>query len=187
MNKYSKAPIGFFDQRVLASYRDEPDKWIVETDFFEGHLSITDTYYRQLEQEGNQRYLDIRFGYRALKNGDLAIVVWLPDLVEKSSTHLALWRGFLLQNPEWLQEDERFQLWCRRYLDGDWDVENGPRSQLGEVIETIRGLTAICFGTPLFSNVLPETLPFPSAQNTHKYQDAHGELYKYLIDGIDRV
>src|SRR5437588_8695540 len=30
--------IGFFDQRVLASYRSEPDRYVLETDHFEGHL-----------------------------------------------------------------------------------------------------------------------------------------------------
>jgi hypothetical protein len=30
--------VGFFDQRVLASYRSEPDKYVIETDHFNGHL-----------------------------------------------------------------------------------------------------------------------------------------------------
>ncbi len=30
--------VGFFDQRVLASYRSEPDRYTLETDHFEGHL-----------------------------------------------------------------------------------------------------------------------------------------------------
>ena len=185
MAEHPNAPIGFFDQAVLASYRTEPDKWTIETDFFEGHLSITDEYYESRQPDGRE-YIDIRFGYRALTNGNLAIVAWLPDLIEKSPKHVARWRGFLLADPAWEVDDERFELWCKRYLEGSWDVENGPRSKLSEVVETIRGLTAISLGTPLFAHSIPETLPFPAAQNTHRYQDAHAELYKYLVDGIDR-
>lgn len=185
MAEHSRAPIAFFDQGVLASYRAEPDKWLIESDFFEGHLSTTNEYYESMGPE-HQEYIDVRFGYRALVGGELAIVAWLPDLQKRSPKHTSRWRGFLLNEPEWEAEDERFNLWCQRYLEGSWDVENGPRAKLSEVLETINGLTAVWLGTPLFINPIPETLPFPSAQNTHRYQDAHLELYKFLVDGIDK-
>jgi hypothetical protein len=61
MAEYSRAPIAFFDQGVLASYRAEPDKWLIESDFFEGHLSTTNEYYESMEPE-HQEYIDVRFG-----------------------------------------------------------------------------------------------------------------------------
>jgi type VI protein secretion system component Hcp len=39
---------------------------------------------------------------------------------------------------------------------------------------------------PLFTHELPADLSFPAAENSHRYQDAHKELYRYLIDGLDR-
>ncbi|MCA9501017.1 MAG: hypothetical protein KC588_17615, partial [Nitrospira sp.] len=27
---------------------------------------------------------------------------------------------------------------------------------------------------------------YPAAENTHKYQDSHNDLYGYLIDGLDK-
>jgi hypothetical protein len=32
--------IGYFDPTVLAAYRAEPDKYSVQTDFFEGRVSL---------------------------------------------------------------------------------------------------------------------------------------------------
>ena len=37
--------IGYFDPTVLAAYRAEPDKYNVETDFFEGRVTITTPHY----------------------------------------------------------------------------------------------------------------------------------------------
>lgn len=180
--------IGYFELQVLASYRNEPDKHTVETDFFEGHVSTTDEYFRELEAAGRiSEYIDIRFGYRTLENGDLAIVAWLPDLFEKSKSHAQRWSGFHIREPKWFKgPDDRFKLWLRRYILGDWEVDNGPRYYLGETIRTINGLTNEAVGSSLFKFNLDESLTFPEADNTYRYQDAHSELYGYLIDGLNK-
>ncbi len=48
--------IGYFDARVLAAYRSEPDKYIIETDDFHGTISVTEQYFRQLEAQGRDDY-----------------------------------------------------------------------------------------------------------------------------------
>ena len=84
----SSKMLGFFDQQVLASYRNEPHKYSVASDNCEGTLSVTDEYYKELESAGKtNEYVNIRFGYRTLRDGNLALVVWLPDLMEKSKAH----------------------------------------------------------------------------------------------------
>ncbi|HEX6371172.1 MAG TPA: hypothetical protein VF006_19795 [Longimicrobium sp.] len=178
--------IGYFDQQVLAAYRNEPDKWVIKTDYFEGHVGITETYYWEIQDSAGEHNIDIRFGYRALQNGDLAIAVWLPDLVDKSPGHLTRWRGFHLQEAAWSQVDDRFALWLQRHVEGDWEVENGVRSRLSEKISLVRSVTAEVLDIPLFKHALSHSLSFPSAENTHRYEDAHRELYGYLIDGIDK-
>jgi hypothetical protein len=180
--------LGYFDQSVLAPYRDEPQKYRIESDYFDGRLSTTDEYYHQLEIEGRtDEYVDIRFGYRTRIDGSLALVVWLPDLFEKSRKHLPKWLGFHLREPGWATgADERFEKWKKRYLKGDWEVENGPLHSLEHVMKIINALTAEVLGVPLFKHEVGVSLNSPSAENTHKYQDAHKELYGYLIDGLDK-
>jgi len=146
--------LGYFDSQVLASYRNEPDKYLIESDFFEGKLRITEEYYRELEQAGKTHdtvYVD--FGYRTLKDGNLAIVAWLPDLFEKSKSHVYRWQSWYLKKPHWTTDyDERFDKWVRRYIGGDWDVDNGPSYYLRETIKTINGLTSELVGLPLYKH-----------------------------------
>ena len=80
--------------------------------------------------------------YRTLKNGDLAIAVYLPDFVDHSSSHVDRWRPFIVASAEWLEDDQdlRSSRWYRRYLEGDWNVENGPAFQIGSEIKLNNGL-----------------------------------------------
>jgi hypothetical protein len=110
-----KAPLAYFDQQMLAAYRNESDKWQVETDFFDGPVTVTKDYYDGLDEVAREAYyVDVRFGFRTLVNGDLAVAAWLPDLIDKSKGHLDRWRGFVIDSPQWAFEDERFELWKRR-------------------------------------------------------------------------
>lgn len=179
--------IGYFDSQVLASYRNEPDKFVIETDFFHGNIEITNEYYEQLEATNRtNEVIDVLFGYRTLQNGNLAIAAFLPDLFEKSKQHVQRWSGFHLPNPQWINgHDERFSLWARRYLGGDWSVGPGVRTQLSKLIHIVNGLTNEAVGKPLLKYELKESLSFPEAENSHRYEDAHKELYGYLIDGLD--
>jgi hypothetical protein len=180
--------LGYFDQQVLAAYRNEPQKYKIESDYFEGELTVTNEYYSELESTGKTgEVVSIGFGYRTLRDGNLAIVAWLPDLFEKSKAHVQRWSAFHLKNPEWTTDyDERFGNWVLRYLEGSWDVDNGPLHYLGQTIRTINGLTTELVGTPLYKHEIDETLGYPAAENTHRYQDSHKGLYGYLIDGLDR-
>lgn len=181
---FYKTILGFFDQRILAVYKSEPDKYILETDNFEGTLRRVDD-----NDEGAvaEDYIDIRFGYRTLASGNLALVVYLPDLVEKSASHVKQWAGYHLEDPEWTAElDPRFQMWKDRYLEGSWEVENGPRYHLENIIATINALCIEVIGKALFMFSNNPALNFPVAQNTHAYEDAHRELYNYIIDGLDK-
>jgi hypothetical protein len=180
--------LGYFDQQVLAAYRSEPHKYRIESDYFEGKLSVTNKYFNELESAGKtSEGISIRFGYRTLRDGKLTLVAWLPDLFEKSKAHVQRWSAFHLKNPEWTTDyDERFGNWVRRYLEGNWDVDNGPLYHLGQTIKIINGLTTELVGAPLYKQEIDETLGFPSAENTHRYQDSHKELYRHLIDGFDK-
>jgi hypothetical protein len=178
--------VGYFDQQVLASYRNEPDKYILKTDHFEGRLQAV------VDEDGVSvaaDYIDIRFGYHTRTGGDLALAVFLPDLVDKSSAHIPRWAAYHLSNQELTAKpDKRFEMWKARYLEGSWNVENGPRSRLEETVAIINALCLEVSGVEraLFKFASNPLLNFPAAQNTHAYQDAHKELYGYIIDGLDK-
>ena len=180
--------IGYFDRSVLASYKDAPEKYILETDNFEGQVRTTESYYRQLETAGDMSdYIDVRFGYRTLSNGQIAVAAFLPDLLRKSEGHVNRWAGFALKDPQWITgPDERYDSWVSRYIEGSWEVENGVRARLEGSVRAISGLTNEAVGKPLFKFADTPAPNFPSAENTHSYQDAHERLYGYIIDGLDK-
>lgn len=179
--------LGYFNQQVLAAYRNEPDKYKIESDYFEGELNVTNEYNGELENSGQtSEVIRIRFGYRTLRDGNLVIVAWLPDL-KKSEVHAQRWSAFHLKNPEWATDyDERFGNWVLRYLEGNWDVDSGPLFYLGQTIMIINGLTIELVEVSLYKYDIDETLGYPAAENTHRYQDSHKGLYGYLIDGLDK-
>lgn len=179
--------LGYFGAGILAVYRAEPDKYQIEGDSFHGRITLTNDYYARLTPEKrSQEFVDVPFGYRTLKSGDAAVVIVLPDLTEKSKGHVQRWSGFHLPNPEWTtQPDERFQMWARPNLAGIWNKGPGVRNRLSAVMHTINCLTNEAAGKALFTHELSATLSFPSAENSHQYEDAHEELYRYLIDGLD--
>jgi hypothetical protein len=177
--------IGYFELQVLASYRNEPQKYVIKSDYFTGDIRTAPDY--DSEADAKEGYIEIRFGYRTLKDGNLALAIILPDLLEKSKSHIKRWAGFHLENPEWTTEpDERFNNWVRRYIEGSWDVDNGPSFYLEEKIKFINGLTNEIVGMSLYKHEPDENLAYPAAQNTHRYQDAHRDLYGYLIDGLNK-
>lgn len=184
----AKHLLRYFDQQALASYRNESEKYVIVTDSFEGSLTVTNSYYEKLEvADRTDESLHFRFGYRTLASGDLAIVLWYPDL-KNATKHQDKWNGHLLKDPAWTQDsDDRFAKWVMRNLEGSWDVDNGPRHYLVETLKTINAFTKQMVGVPLYKYMIDSSLSFPAADNTHCYQDAHKTLYGYLIDGIDRA
>lgn len=134
----AKGIVQYFEQAALAAYRDQPDKYAIHTDYFEGRIVTTEAYYRELEVTNRtDEYIDVWFGYRTLESGELALVVWVPDLVERSKSHIVRWLGFYLKYPQWAENDERFISWVRRYIEGDWDVDSGPGHCLSVTMHTI--------------------------------------------------
>ena len=182
--------LAYFTNDVLAPYLAQSDKYTVQTDYFEGEVATVGAYFERLEAESRaDESISVRFGYRTTADGDLVVVIWAPDLVEKSPFHLDRWKAFAIdrKSTAWLDydQDTRFSLWVRRYLQGDWDVDNGPGATLVERIALINGLTLEAVALRLF-DVDEVRVMFPGAENSHRYADAHRELYGILVDGLDK-
>jgi hypothetical protein len=180
--------LGYYDWQVLAAYRAQPQRYLIKSDNFEGELQTTDEYYRELEMAGKAgEAIRVRFGYRSLLSGDLAIVAWLPDLFRNSKAHFQQWSGFHLGAPAWTMDyDERFDKWVRRYIEGSWEVDSGPLRYLEHTIHVVNSLTIELVGLPLFKHPMDENMEYPAADNTHRYEDSHERLYGYLVDGLDK-
>lgn len=181
--------IAYFDPTVLAAYRAEPDKYDVQTDFFEGEVKITTAYYESLSESTRAAaYIGVKFGFRTLAGGALALAAYLKDLVEDSEGHVSRWQGFRLLRSEWssYEEDLRFKNWVQRYFEGNWDIDNGPAQRMPEEIGLINGLTNEAVGKSLIALEHEPQISFPSAQNSHRYEDAHLDLYRIIHDALNK-
>jgi hypothetical protein len=137
----------------------------------------------------DQTYLNVSFGFRACRNGEWAVAAYGPDFDNASLDEQQLWTGFEIVDEETFipaEDDPRFQKWLRRYIMGDWNIEDGPIAALSDVVAQVNAITECVVNEPLWSFANIRALSFPSVQNTHRYQDAHAELYKLVIDGLNK-
>jgi hypothetical protein len=54
------------------------------------------------------------------------------------------------------------------------------------LVKQVNAIVECVVAAPLFTALDIRSLCFPSAQNTHRYQDAHAEVYKAIIDGLNK-
>ncbi|MDE0301086.1 MAG: hypothetical protein OXN17_20845 [Candidatus Poribacteria bacterium] len=180
--------IGFFEVDVLSYYENNPHKYELDADDFEGVLKTTDPHYYKLESCGmlNEDFTQIRFGYHSRKDGTLCIAVYLPDLDKVSETERAKWFAFRVEKSLLSTDDERFKKWHDRYIKGSFDVESGPRKRLARIIEKINACCKTLVSESLYTTVPDQSVRYPSSQNTHAYEDAHENLYGFLIDSLSK-
>ena len=175
-----------FSADILAIYRDQPDKYNFETDYFSGEINTADQHIEAAAESNAKNTIHVKFGFRTRTDGDLSVAVFTPDLTNCSSDEQAKWSGFALDDTAFSAEpDERFEMWCQRNFEGNWNVNNGVIAQLKDRVREINAITSTTVGKPLFKFELGG-LCFPTAQNNHKFHDAHSEAYKLLIDGFDK-
>lgn len=132
---------------------------------------------------------NVAFGFRACRNGEWAIAAYGPDLDNASVDERRLWTGFEIVGEETFtaaSDDPRFQKWVDRYLMGNWDVEDGPIAGLDAVVKQVNAIAECVVNAPLLTALDIRRVCFPSAQNTHQYQDAHAEVYRLIIDGLNK-
>ena len=179
--------IGFFEADVLNLYASHPDKYELDTDFFEGVLETTEAYSNQLELSGKlDEYISIRFGYHRKKDDTLCIAVYLPDLAKSPEIERRKWRPFIVEKSLLSQEDERFEMWYDRYIQGSFEVPIAPRKRLSHFIEKINACCKTLVDEPLYTKVPDKSVCYPISQNSHAYEDAHRNLYGFLVDSLSK-
>ena len=184
--------IGFFNADVLNLYKSHPDKYELDVDFSGGVLKTTDAYFTDADSDelnlaGRQdEYIHIRFGYHSLQDGTLCLAVFLPDLVKAPEIEKKKWGPFIVEKSLLSQSDKRFEMWYERYILGSWNVESGPRKRLARIIEKINACCKTLVGAPLYTEVPNSSVCYPVSQNSHAYEDAHSDLYGFVIDSLSK-
>ena len=177
--------IGFFEADVLNLYESHPDKYELDTDFFEGVLETTETY--QPESSGRlDEYIRIRFGYHSKRDGTLCIAVFLPDFTKAPKIEQRKWSPFIVEKSLLSQEDKRFEMWYDRYIRGSFEVPIAPRKRLSHIIEKINACCKTLVAEPLYTKVPDKSVRYPISQNSHAYEDAHRNLYGFLVDSLSK-
>jgi hypothetical protein len=173
----------FYRPEVLAMFHARSDKYRIRTDEFEGKVSISDDHYRE-----SGGYLSVSFGFRACTNGEWAVAAYAPDLDRATPDEQQLWTGFEIVDRHAFTPvvDERFQKWRDRYIMGSWSIKDGPIASLDRVVLQVNAVARCVVNTPLFNYAGFKMLCFPFAENNHRYQDAHSEVYKLIIDGLNK-
>jgi hypothetical protein len=162
----------FFDRSVLSKYRASPDSYKLEEDDMGGRLENMET-----DQSRPISWYQVRFAFRRLANGEVSVAAFGPDIHKLPQREMLIWRGYLLENPVFVQEDTAFERWVSRYLKGSWQVESGPRYKIDRQIQLIRALTEQTLGQPLMRFDEHNLVNYPVAENTEAYAKAHLERW----------
>jgi hypothetical protein len=177
----------YFAENALGSYILEPEKYTVVTNGYEGSISITESFYSDIEKQNDfKSSINLRFGYRKLNNGGKAIVVMRHHFSQLSDLQKQRFLGFHLNQASFLDDDDVFDTWVKRYIEGSWDIENGGLSQVEELMKLINAVTKTSVDEDFYAEIFHDEVRYPIGENTHAYEDAHGELYRYLIDSINK-
>ncbi|MGB6837512.1 MAG: hypothetical protein WBF66_07405 [Dehalococcoidia bacterium] len=167
----------FFDRAVLSRYRASPDLYVLEEDDMGGELSTS------AHLESGFR---VRFGFRRLEDNRICVAALGWDVKALPKEERVMWSGHLIQAPVFAEDDPAYQRWVKRNLEGSWDVEDGPRVHIERLVRLISALTRQTLGTPLWRFEANPLINYPIAENTDAYAKAHLELYRLLIDGLDK-
>jgi len=66
----------FFQPAVLAMFYNQPEKYSMQTDEFEGRVRIREGYVDPTDDSPDSAYLNVSFGFRSCKNGEWAIAAY---------------------------------------------------------------------------------------------------------------
>ena len=176
--------LAYFDRAVLSPYRVAPDRFELYEDEMGGYVKLRAVHYDSLPKES--RWYQIRFGFRILIDGSICVAGFVPDLAELPNSEKLKWFSHELQQPAFANPDEAFERWTARYLGGSWDVEDGPLPKMKHLLKLVRALTHQTLRKSLFRYEWNPLIGYPVAENTEAYANAHLELYRVLIDGLDK-
>lgn len=175
----------YFDRSVLNYYRTNSHAYELTEDDMGGEIKISDQWDESLENQFS--YIDLKFAFRKLVDKRICIGIFMPSFKEKvSKKDYSKWMGFHIEQPEFHKENYEFERWINRYINGSWEIQDGPKIQIEREIKLINVLTRIKFDIPFFKHDEYRLLNYPTAENSEEYTKAILELYRLVIDGMEK-
>ncbi len=175
----------YFDRSVLNFYRTNSHVYELREDDMGGEITVSDQWNEDLNNQFS--YIDLKFAFRRLVDKRMCIGVFMPSFKDKvSEKDYSKWMGFHIEQPEFHKENYEFERWINRYINGSWEIQDGPKVQIEQEIKLINGLTRIKFDIPFFKYDEYRLLNYPIAENSEEYTKAILELYRLVIDGMEK-
>lgn len=162
---------------VLQRYRAHPESFRLEEDSMGGRLIANDA---------TRPFHEIRYGLRRLTDESTCLAVLGLDLQRLPPQERAHWLGDLLRSPDFAEDDPEFEAWATRYLEGSWEVPDGPIEQIRREVALLSALTEEAVGRSLFRALDNPLLGLPAAENTESLKRAYEQLSCLILDGLEK-
>ncbi|WP_276166655.1 hypothetical protein [Zobellia alginiliquefaciens] len=175
----------YFDRAVLNYYRANSHAYHLIEDDMGGEIRISDNWDENLSEE--HPYIEFKFAFRKLENNFVCIAAFMPSFKDKiSEKDHAKWIAFYIKNPSFHKVNKGFERWTKRYLDGSWDVMDGPKIGIQRELKLINSITETKLNHKLFKQDEYRLVNYPAAENSEEYTKSILELYRLVIDGIEK-
>ncbi|MCX2681405.1 hypothetical protein OOZ15_15735 [Galbibacter sp. EGI 63066] len=175
----------YFDRAVLNFYRVNSHAYNLKEDDMGGEISISDNWDESMRNE--YPYIKLKFAFRKLENEFICIAVFMPSFKDKvSEKDHRKWIAFHIENPSFHWSNNGFDRWVNRYINGSWEVNDGPKIKIERELKLINSLTKIKFEKSLFKHDEYRLVNYPVAENSEEYTKSILELYRLVIDGMEK-
>lgn len=173
----------YFDRAVLNFYRINSQAYHLKEDDMGGQIKISQNW--EEDMNSNFPFIDLKFAFRKLDDNITCVGVFTPSFKNKiSEKDHQKWLAFQLPDPVFHTDNSAFNRWLKRYVEGSWEVDDGPRIKISRELELINSLTQYKFQAKLFKHTDNRLINYPIAENNEEYTKAILELYRLLIDGM---
>ncbi len=150
-----------------------------------GQIKISQNW----EEDMNSKFpfIDLKFAFKKLEDNITCVGVFMPSCKDKiSEKDHQKWLAFHLPDPLFHTDNSAFNRWVKRYLEGCWEIDDGPRIKISHELELINSITQYKFQAKLFKYIDNRLINYPIAENNEEYTKAILELYRLLIDGMSK-
>ena len=173
----------YFDRAVLSFYRTNSHAYQLSEDDMGGEITISSEWNESMENEFP--HIELKFAFKKLVNETVCLGVFMPSFKDKvSEKDYSKWIGFHIKDPKFHKNNQDFERWINRYINGSWEVDDGPKIQIERELKLINSLTQIKFNLLLFKHDEYRLVNYPVAENSEEYTKSILELYRLIIDGM---
>lgn len=175
----------YFDRSILNKYRTNSHLYILDEDDIGGELHITEFWVE--EKQTQFPYIDLSFAFKKLIDNTVCIAI--PEIfferkIAKSEQNS--WLASIISKPEFVDNDPEFIRWHNRYINGSWEEEDGPKKQIESLLKLINAVTSIKFKGKFFKHDKFNLVNYPVAENNEQYTLSITNLYRLIIDEMNK-